>query len=683
MGKSRRNRGGASQRRDASAKSVKPPSDPELAALREAKILPVVRNLEAADSKARSAAAAAITSLIQDEKARKLLLREGIVHTILTRIVTDAAPESRAAGWAILQALAQEEEADFCVHLYRSDVTTAIRSAAKTVGEMLLSQGSALVRLPGAANAWIADTTASLVALLTALAEASDEILEAISADATITDLLFLLVMITGDDGSRSLESRRSDALACLMILTEDNGDLAERLVANAACFQALSTLKSETNADGVLACAVLHNVFASLESLQNPPRVPNADDSVLIPTLTSIIATAQPSPVITNGNHGQSSTVEQQQLALETIASIGTSLNSGNRDDAAPLKSRGTRPPKDDQDMEDAEDDSGSAAADEGETSAADDDNDDDDDDEMDEDEMQADMEMVTGADDGESDDNIDDMPGLKLLLRDTMPELVRVATFPPNSEDALRLQSHALSALNNIAWSISLVDFSDDQNAGILQAWTPIGRSLWEQVITPILSSDTADVSLATVVTSLAWAVARSLGGNTPLQGNEHQKFTALYQATQSMPPPSSSTSDAQQDPFQRLGVKCIGVLGQLAMPPAAVPLNRAIGAFLVDLVAQLPGTPAADAVEALNQLFDIYADEDAACDAQVFWQDGFLARLEDVLPKARAMAKSVNKKTFPELRTRADEAVMNLGRFLAYKKKHKRPRDVNGAS
>lgn len=131
MAKSRRNRAGA--RKDPLAKPVKPPADPELAALRETKILPVIADLKSTDTKKRTAAASAISSIIQDTKCRKLLLREQVVHTVLTETITDTALESRAAGWGILQVLAQEEEADFCIHLFRSDVLTAIEYASKQV----------------------------------------------------------------------------------------------------------------------------------------------------------------------------------------------------------------------------------------------------------------------------------------------------------------------------------------------------------------------------------------------------------------------------------------------------------------------------------------------------------------------------------------------------------------------
>ncbi|UNI21658.1 hypothetical protein JDV02_007630 [Purpureocillium takamizusanense] len=681
MGKSRRNRGGAAHRRDPIAKQVKPPSDPELAALRESKILPVLANLKDADPKSRSAAAAAISNIIHDTKCRKLLLREQVVHLVLTQTLTDAALESRAAGWGILQVLAQEEEADFCVHLFRQDVLTAIEYAAKMVIEKLQSTATPFAKTPKVEQGFVASIAASLVSLLTALAEAGDEVLEAISANATISQFLFILISHNAHGQEDGIAALRVDAMACLMILCEDNASLAQKLVTSEhdRCLKALLALKDDANADGVLACATLHNMFASLSGVKNAPQLPQADDSLLIPTLTRVITAITQGPTATNGN-GWSSPVELQQLALETLASIGTTLNAATAG-PAPRKERDDAPRDDDEDMGDADE---HEDAEEKEAE-------DDEDDEMDPDEMEADMDMVTGVDgaDDDDDDDINDLPVLKALLQSAIPELIRVACLQPSSDESMRLQGHALSALNNIAWSVSLVDFSEDQNEGIQKAWSPVGRSLWEHVISPILATDTADVGLATQVTSLAWAVARSLGGRTPLKADEHRKFITLYQATKGLlaaHPDNDGAGDGVDDPFQSLGVKCVGVLGQLALHPAPVDRNREIGTFLVTLLAGLPDpaaagpaavvgatTPPADAVEALNQLFDVYGDEAYPYDADVFWRGNFLSHLEAAVPKARALAKSIDKKTHAELRVRADEASLNLTRFLAYKKKH----------
>jgi hypothetical protein len=132
MGKSRRSRN-RPHRADPIAKPVKPLTDPELVALRESRILPVIRDLQSPEPKSRTAAAGAIANIIQDAKCRKLLLREQVVHIVLTQTLTDNSIESRAAGWDILKVLAHEEESDFCVHLYRLDILTAIEHAGKAV----------------------------------------------------------------------------------------------------------------------------------------------------------------------------------------------------------------------------------------------------------------------------------------------------------------------------------------------------------------------------------------------------------------------------------------------------------------------------------------------------------------------------------------------------------------------
>lgn len=137
MGKSKpRNR--VKDRNNPTAKPVKPPTDPELLRIREQRILPVLKDLQSAESKTRSAAATAISNIIEDPKCRKLLLREQIVRILFEQTLTDSSLETRAAGWGILRNLALEEESDFCVHLFRQDVLTAIEGVVRTVRLSLL-----------------------------------------------------------------------------------------------------------------------------------------------------------------------------------------------------------------------------------------------------------------------------------------------------------------------------------------------------------------------------------------------------------------------------------------------------------------------------------------------------------------------------------------------------------------
>ncbi|KAM3445089.1 hypothetical protein NHJ13734_000787 [Beauveria thailandica] len=671
MAKSRRNR--AAARKDPLAKPVKPPSDPELAALREAKILPVIKDLKSTDTKKRTAAASAISNIIQDTKCRKLLLREQVVHTVLNETITDTALESRAAGWGILQVLAQEEESDFCIHLFRLDVLTAIEYASKNFTARVTAAEPKFSKLPKAEQSTIISILASLLSLITALAEAGDDVLNAIASNTTLTQLLAVLITKHDDisSESESISTLRTDALACLMLLCEDNDKLAQAIsVAGNNTFETLLSLKDRLDGDGVLACAVLHNIFASLEASRDARLPTGIDESVLIPTLTKALASYSAEEPAAAGE-SWSDPAQYQQLALETLASIGTSLSAvaGGPVEAAKAAGKHREPALDgedagdDQEMEEA-DDVQSQSGDEGM-------GDEEDEDEMTHEEIQADMDMVLGGDD---DENMDNLPVLQALVQTALPELIRIAASQPSNQVAMAIQSHALSALNNIAWSLSVVDFADNHNAGILAAWSPAAKSIWEQVISPILSSDTADLGLATQVTGLSWAIARALRSKTPLQAGEQRKFITLYQATRGSCAEPQQQQTPDEDPFQSLGVKCIGVVGQLAMDPCPADINRELGTFLVTVVSALPRTAPAEAVEALNQLFDIYGEEEYAYDASVFWASNLVKHLEEAVPKARAMAKSVDKKTQAELRLRADEAVMNLTRFIAYKNKNK---------
>jgi len=134
MGKSKPRNRTKKNRDNPTPKPIKPPSDPELAAIREQRILPVLKDLQSVDLNTRSTAAKAITNIIEDTKCRKLLLREQIVRILFEQTLTDSRLETRSAGWGILRNLALEEEADFCIHLYRRDVVTAIEGVVRSVG---------------------------------------------------------------------------------------------------------------------------------------------------------------------------------------------------------------------------------------------------------------------------------------------------------------------------------------------------------------------------------------------------------------------------------------------------------------------------------------------------------------------------------------------------------------------
>ncbi|TVY83599.1 putative ARM-like repeat-containing protein [Lachnellula suecica] len=638
----------------------KPPADPELAAIREQRILPVLKDLQSPDLKTRSAAATAISNIIEDSKCRKLLLREQIVKILFEQTLTDSSLETRSAGWGILRNLALEEEADFCIHLYRQDVLTAIEGVVKTIIQTIESQDVPFSKLPTPQQSLVWSLTGSLISLISSLSEAQDEIVEAISKLATIPNFLFGLLSFE----PTPLEIQ-NEALSCLATLVEDNKPLVETIVENGDWLKKLIQIKDSGLATNVAACGVLHNIFSTMQWSDHKTPVEGASDAFLIPTLVHTMETANSH---SNGTNGHSSPDQVIQLALEIIASISTSLQEAlENGHEKEFEGFADEPADIDADEMDADgdgvEDPAEGAEEDGESE----------DDEMNMDEIEADMELVTGADSNDDDAPSEELT-LERLVRDAAPQILIFAKSPASPDNLI--QSAALSALNNIAWTISSIDFSTGHLNSIRKVWSSFVQQTWQEIVSPVLASNTADIELATSITSLAWAVSRSVEGAIKLQPEEQRKFMALYQASKNLnsgPETNGAKKSAEEetDAFQGLGVKCIGVLGSLALHPAPIALNRQIGIFLLTVLAALPDTPAADAVEALNQLMDIYTDKNYDFDEPVFWGDGFYKHLEDIVPKARKLAKSIDKRKFGELRARIDEAVLNTTRFLKYKK------------
>jgi len=386
---------------------------------------------------------------------------------------------------------------------------------------------------------------------------------------------------------------------------------------------------------------------------------IEGASDASLIPTLVQSMEKAS-SHNGTNGHTTASSPDQILQLALEIIASISTSLQealeNGHEKEFKGFDDEPVDIDEMDADGDDADNNEEGAEKDTEES----------DDDSMNMDEIEADMELVTG-DASDDDDGPSEELTLERLIRTAAPKILSLAR-PSEALTNSSIQSSALSALNNIAWTISSIDFSTGHLNSIRKFWAQLAQQTWTEIISPVLASNTADIELASAITSLAWAVSRSVQGAVKLQPDEHRKFMALYQASKGLP------KKDDEDAFQSLGVKSIGVLGSLALSPCPVDLNREIGVFLLTTLSSLPDVPAADAVEALNQIMDIYADKSYEFDEPVFWGDGFYKHLEEIVPKARKLAKGVDKRKFEELRARIDEAVLNLARFLKYKRVEK---------
>jgi len=102
-------------------------------ALRELKILPVVKNISSIDVNERVEAVTAVANLVEDSACRKLLLKEKIVAALMEQTLNDSSLEVIVRGWGALRSLAVEEGYDVCLHMYRKDILTPTAAAISRV----------------------------------------------------------------------------------------------------------------------------------------------------------------------------------------------------------------------------------------------------------------------------------------------------------------------------------------------------------------------------------------------------------------------------------------------------------------------------------------------------------------------------------------------------------------------
>jgi hypothetical protein len=516
------------------------------------------------------------------------------------------------------------------------------------------------------------ELTGSLIGLLSSLSETNQELVEAVSDLPGVPSFLFGLLGLEGVP-----EQINDSAVLCLHTLIEENDVIAKKILEGPGWLTGLVKLRNEQSLQGIAACGIVHNISQELRCFDQGPDTEHLLDSATLPALKLSLEKyaqyyIQANEALSSGDPQLSRNERSLRLALEILASIATAAQEGI--EGVPEETAGV--PKTDVmsegSGEGSETDQVLRPETDGVANCVDED---------------AEMELVTGDESGNVGTSRLIATGshegvITYLVEVFVPLVLPLATPPINqATETTLVYSRALSALNNIAWTAPLIPSSRDFSPG-KEAWASYAQRIWKLAVSPILGSNTADIPLADSIASLAWALSRSVNGKISLPEGEHRSFMALYQATRGL---GTSAPAAQINDHNRgteegvvdassLGVKCIGVLGTLALCPLRIDVNREIGVFLVTLITNLPQTPTSDTIEALNQLFDIYADEAFDYDEPVFWGDGLLAHLEAAIPNVRRMAKAVDKRKQPDLRGRADEALMNLGRFIKYKKDEK---------
>ncbi|KAK9315210.1 hypothetical protein V1522DRAFT_193884 [Lipomyces starkeyi] len=239
-------------------------------------------------------------------------------------------------------------------------------------------------------------------------------------------------------------------------------------------------------------------------------------------------------------------------------------------------------------------------------------------------------------------------DNPVVALLLETVLPVVTEFVEFK-------ELRSRALQALNNMTWTF---------NSFVPHWGNSKARSLWSRILRLLLSSADLDLESRTGSAGVLWACGKLKPKFvSEISVNDVRRLIREFQQ-------GGETEEALE-----FKVRIIGLLGALALPHVDIDVTKEISIFLLTLVLSTQHKPPEIVIEALNAIYDIFADMSYPFDDEIFVKGEFLNHLMKIQPQVKQMAKKIDRRKNLQLRTKADEVVVNLQRFVAYKIKERK--------
>ncbi|KAF9318150.1 hypothetical protein BG003_011710 [Podila horticola] len=659
-------------------------------------ILPLIQKLSSPDANERAwAAAGASNLLMHDAATRRLMLSKNLIGALIERL-TDSVHEVVVEALGALRNLTVVGGEEVISEMYNKNVLTPVTALIPPLGVMI----DGMLTAP-AANAQeqekrktVWDWAENIISVVWAMCENSEKSLKVVNK---LNMIPFLMSFMSNVD---KLPPKVIVAAAqCLYTLTDDNPDCRVVFVKNPDYIKPfMNILSLNVNAEEellikTLACGIVINLRTIISTKASENDFSEIHSAVL-PVLSSSLgydlqkasADAAIAAQVVNqqkkdvdlSKPNQPATDEERtlalietrlqtlQLSLELIANICTeSVEGVDHEEEQEWKDEDDDEMEADDDDEDTMNEPVSEKKDDG----------------LDENTLRE-MEQIAAA----SSETPLDLSGhtiINILVNTVFPALIHLGTPTPLSfpEQTVPTPStvaplittqlatthlRAIEALNNflltMADSVPGKWWYKHRKADAEQCWTWLFQQAGAvagngvQVGAEEKGQEMRGAVLDAIVGCL-WTLARGLDAEVPLADFHIPSLMGAY---------TSTTSDSMR-------VKTVGCLGVIARRQGAIETNKAVGEFLMNLLKNSPSTDAC--VEALNAIYDIYADKDFDYDLPVYVQGNFNQELKGMIKMVKLMVRNIDRRKSRDLRNRADEAAMNLVEFVKYKENERR--------
>lgn len=594
--------------------------------------MPLIGKLSLSSPNDRSVALSAITVLAEDDRMRKLLLKERLVPTVMEQTLTDSNEELVVESFGLLRNLTIEEGYEVAKFLWRSNIWASIESGLTKIEKSIQYMRSETKTLDKKVTHMLFDFIENVLSLIVLIASCSDDLYENVYAKI---DRVAALVIDTLNWNIEKLKTVK--LFNCLLdFIYEFASDSADFILtlANMPAFslpqviQAVQLPAHEKNNLGKIYAQGIYFHFLEVKG----------DESTTKDTACAQILKAN----------------------FDTITSID--INHVKECLSAPDNAQEPiKKPNPDEKLQDIDVPFGGESPEKLKARS----------------DLQAidiSIDLFTSICEylAVNEANIQEPVSLnsdliKLFLDVAHPSYLHLLAFDQENKEILELTSKLLIAYNNLCWLFL-------SSTAIPTAWFSKIPELWQAAENVSKSQNLEHQRLAL---NIFWALTKSVGPEVKDKVSLEDVKTLLVKCNE-------LTSKMEQEKELDLlsleyVLSAVGFLGSVAQVIGNTEITSEVGHLLISLIKHFTNAQnnmkEAKAIEipleCLNLIYDIFGDANYQYDLPVFVQQNYLEKLEELEPVVKTCYKHIDKNKNAELKLRAEEAWTNLGRFIQYKR------------
>ncbi|ODQ76976.1 hypothetical protein BABINDRAFT_163881 [Babjeviella inositovora NRRL Y-12698] len=603
---------------------------------RQSKVLPLIQKLSSTSPNERAMAIQAISVLCEDERLRTLFLKERLINIILEQCLSDNNDEIIVESLGLLRNLTLEQGHEVAMHLWRSNIWVTLANGFEKAQKSFEAIHADPAAVDKSKKALLFDFADNLLALTTELANTNEELFDQIFGriDGVLAFAVGVLNWNIAKQEVVISVKLFTTVLDFLYNFSNQSGAFIEKLIASFD-FQKLMEFDQTLNLNKLsktyIQCIKFHVFESKFEvTSEEAQQTKQRTTAEILDTVSGIVTTVDIKECQAKITKLNSKTIEDKNSKVSEQDS--RELNQARTD----IESIGIA------------------------------------------------LELVTALLEYASLNELDVQesvtlsPEMTTVAFEKLPLLLieLLVNFP-------EFHNRSLMALNNLCW------FGLSVSNDIPISWVGQTLQIWEFIAQNILNfaapQEGESKLLATKLdaTNVLWAISKTLPMEILATHISLDTVNLLIQQSQSIlnpvgPEPlaggQGQTINLDLDTIQLnndLTARIVGLLASVASSIAAgdMAITATVMDYLVNLPALLPVVEAPIVVEALNGVYDVFGQDLDELD-RLFVERGYLAVLAGYQTKVRDMYKQLDKRRVGELKVKAEEAYLNLGRFIDYK-------------